>query len=70
LVEEAGETVGNGSRNHFVKLDHRAEAAVLMRSLRVPSARQFHNPNSTITIGKEYKLWIAAVATCNLKVGL
>jgi len=28
------ETVGNGSRNHFVELAHRAEAAVLMRSLR------------------------------------
>jgi hypothetical protein len=33
--QEVQETVGNGSRNHFVELDHRAEATVLMRSLRV-----------------------------------
>jgi hypothetical protein len=31
-----GETVGNGSGKSFVEPDHRAEATVLMRSLRVP----------------------------------
>jgi hypothetical protein len=34
LAESLGKTVENGSRNHFVGLDHRAKAAVLMRSLR------------------------------------
>jgi hypothetical protein len=38
--------VGNGSRNHFVELDHRAEAAVLMRSLRAPPARSFNKKSS------------------------
>src|SRR6266436_7708404 len=33
-AREYRETVENGSRNHFVELDHRAEATVLMRSLR------------------------------------
>jgi hypothetical protein len=37
LLEESLEkTVEDGSKNHFVELDHRAKAAVLMRSLRVP----------------------------------
>jgi len=36
LASELRETVGNGSRTNFVELDHRAEATVLMRSLRVP----------------------------------
>jgi pantothenate synthetase len=31
-------TVGNGSRNYFVELAHRAKAAVLMRALRVSAA--------------------------------
>jgi len=35
VASEGKETVGNGSRKHFVELDHRAEASVLMRSLRV-----------------------------------
>jgi hypothetical protein len=35
------ETVRNGSRNYLVELDHRAEAAVLMKSLRVPHRPSF-----------------------------
>jgi hypothetical protein len=36
FAESLGNTVENGSRNHFVELDHRAKAAVLIRALRVP----------------------------------
>jgi hypothetical protein len=33
-------TVGNGSRDYHLELDHRAKAAVLMRSLCVPLLRE------------------------------
>ncbi|HBB86486.1 MAG TPA: hypothetical protein DC047_02590 [Blastocatellia bacterium] len=50
VAEGSEETVRNGLGNHFVGLDHRAEATVLMRSLRVPLDWPFqwesdNNPN-------------------------